>query len=157
MNPGPAQEQFKRLGRTEGALQLGRLQPVARMSAAPPILPAVALRRAGPQCPLICICFVIATDAGGAVAMGVMTLQFLSPLNRPGWFDTRRIIALFDVRRTSLSGEFPAPGAPKPPFPTYVQPYASASRRSNNTASIRVSRSPGDKPSLIASASQPSR
>jgi hypothetical protein len=77
VDPGPAQEQLERLGGAKGA-RLGDLQAVAGMRGAPPVLAAVALGRMSPKDPLglVYIGFVIATNAGGAIAMGVMTLQF---------------------------------------------------------------------------------
>jgi hypothetical protein len=65
MDAGPAQEELKRLGSADRALQLGLLEPVAGMGGPPPVLPAVALRRMGPEDPLglVWIDFVIATDA----------------------------------------------------------------------------------------------
>jgi hypothetical protein len=77
----PAQEKLERLGGAD-ALQLCSLQTVSGMRAAAPVLPAISLGRVGPERPLglVWVDFVIATDALSAVAMGVITLQFLSPL-----------------------------------------------------------------------------
>jgi hypothetical protein len=86
VDAGPTQEELKRLGSADRALELGCLQTIAGMGGTPPVLPTIALRRMGPEDPLglVWVDFVIATDARGAVAMGVMTLQFLSPLCRQG-------------------------------------------------------------------------
>ncbi|MBV8431740.1 MAG: hypothetical protein JO244_11285 [Solirubrobacterales bacterium] len=86
MHASPAQEQLQRLGRARGAVQLSRLQTLAGVSTTPPVLPAVSLSRAGSAVPLrfSCIGFMIATNAGGAVAMGFKGVQFLSPVFRQG-------------------------------------------------------------------------